>query len=166
MKKKRPVTLFGQTIKTESPHGTVYVTVNSISPTEPFEIFVNVGKAGSDISADAEAIGRILSFALRMTSPITEIDRLTEMTRHLRHIGGSKDIGFGPKRIRSVPDAVAYALEIYLEQHQQQSIKPLLEAPVSAEAFQEGASTTDNKQSSPDHILRKDKAIANLLTKS
>lgn len=113
--KGRPDVLLGRTIKIESPHGTVYTTVNENGHGEAFEIFVNVGKAGSDVAADAEALGRSLSLMLRMPSPLTAEQRVDLIVRHLQGIGGSHDVGFGQKRVRSVPDAIARALQKYLE---------------------------------------------------
>jgi ribonucleoside-diphosphate reductase alpha chain len=113
--KARPDVLVGRTIKVESPHGTVYTTVNENGSEDAFEIFVNVGKAGSDVAADAEALGRTLSLMLRMPSPLTSEQRVDLLIRHLRGIGGSRDVGFGEKRVRSVPDAIARALQRYLE---------------------------------------------------
>jgi ribonucleoside-diphosphate reductase alpha chain len=112
--KGRPDVLLGRTIKVESPHGTVYTTVNENGNGEAFEIFVNVGKAGSDVAADAEALGRSLSLMLRMPSHLTAEQRVDLIVRHLQGIGGSRDVGFGQKRVRSVPDAIARALHTYL----------------------------------------------------
>lgn len=107
--------LEGMTIKIGSPFGTVYTTVNENDQKAPFELFCNVGKAGSDICADAEALGRCISLLLRTPSPIPEIERIKEVIDHLSGIGGSKDHGFGPNRVRSVPDAIAKALVVYLK---------------------------------------------------
>jgi ribonucleoside-diphosphate reductase alpha chain len=109
--KSRPQILSGQTLKVRSPFGSVFVTINRNGNNEPFEIFLNVGKAGSDITADAEAIGRLCSLLLRIPSPIPEEERLQSIITHLAGIGGARDAGFGPNRVRSVPDAVAVALK-------------------------------------------------------
>ena len=114
-KTPRPEILQGMTIKIASPFGTVYTTVNENNRQEPFELFCNVGKAGSDICADAEAIGRCISLLLRSPSSVPEIERIKEVIDHLSGIGGSKDQGFGRNRVRSVPDAIAKALLVYLE---------------------------------------------------
>jgi ribonucleoside-diphosphate reductase alpha chain len=113
--KGRPDVLTGRTIKVESPHGTVYTTINENGNGDAFEIFVNVGKAGSDVAADAEALGRSLSLMLRMPSPLNADQRVDLIIRHLQGIGGSRDVGYGPKRVRSVPDAIARALHKYLD---------------------------------------------------
>jgi ribonucleoside-diphosphate reductase alpha chain len=114
-KTPRPEILQGMTIKIASAFGTVYTTINENDQQQPFELFCNVGKAGSDICADAEAIGRCISLLLRFPSTIPEIERIKEVIDHLSGIGGSKDQGFGPNRVRSVPDAIGKALLVYLE---------------------------------------------------
>lgn len=140
--KGRPDILLGRTIKMESPHGTVYTTVNENGSEEAFEIFVNVGKAGSDVAADAEALGRALSLMLRMPSPLTAEQRVDLMVRHLRGIGGSRDVGFGQKRVRSVPDAIAHALQKYLEsKHEMPKSEPVDAAVDTAGFFPEGTAT-------------------------
>lgn len=109
----RPEVLKGRTIKVPSPYGTVFVTVNENGEGTPFEIFLNVGKCGSDIAADAEAIGRLCSLFLRLPSTVTEVEKVEMIIRHLKGIGGSKEVGNEGQKIRSVPDAVALALRLY-----------------------------------------------------
>lgn len=113
----RPATLHGITARERTPFGTAFVTINYAngSPKEPFEVFVRLGKAGSDLEADAEAIGRLLSLILRLPSPMTREERLREVIDQLEHIGGSRFSGFGPERVRSLPDAIARALSRWLE---------------------------------------------------
>jgi ribonucleoside-diphosphate reductase alpha chain len=113
----RPVTLNGVTTRETTPLGTAFVTVNysNANPKEPFEVFVRLGKAGSDLEADAEAIGRLLSVVLRLPSPMTREERLREVIEQLEHIGGSRSTGFGSERVRSMPDGIARALGRYLE---------------------------------------------------
>ncbi len=53
------------------PIGTAFVTVNDTGDGEPFEVFVQVGKAGSDTMAVAEALGRLVSLVLRLPSPLS-----------------------------------------------------------------------------------------------
>ena len=83
--------------------------------TSRFEVFINTAKAGSDTAAVSEAIGRSLSYILRMSSPIPPRDRLEEIIRQYHGIGGRRPLGFGPNRVRSLPDGVAKALQEYLE---------------------------------------------------
>jgi ribonucleoside-diphosphate reductase alpha chain len=119
--KARPAVVHGYTRNVKAPEGTINITVNS-DDHGPLEVFVNVGKAGSDIAALAEALGRLISFNLRILSPLSQTDRAQEIAEQLRGIGGSRSVGFGPQQVRSLPDAVARALELHME-----SIKPTIE---------------------------------------
>ncbi len=110
VRKPRPMELQGITYRTPTPLGTAYITINENGDHTPFEVFANVGKAGSDTAAVAEAIGRLISLALRMPSPLTAQERLTEVIDQLAGIGGGRPMGFGPNRVRSLPDAVAQVL--------------------------------------------------------
>jgi ribonucleoside-diphosphate reductase alpha chain len=113
-KKPRPKMLRGETFQIESPMGKSYVTINRNGGEEPFEVFINTGKAGSEIFAVSEAIGRLISYALRLASPISPRERLAEIVRQLNGIGGGRPMGFGPNRVLSLPDAVGRALSAYL----------------------------------------------------
>ena len=64
----------------------------------------------ADTAAVAEAIGRLVSLALRMPSPLSSQERLTEIINQLSGIGGRRPLGFGPNRVRSLPDAIAQVL--------------------------------------------------------
>ncbi len=113
----RPATLNGVTARERTPLGTAFITINYANgnPRDPFEVFVRLGKAGSDLEADAEAIGRLLSLILRLPSPMTRERRLREVIDQLEHIGGSRSTGFGLERVRSMPDGIARALSRWLE---------------------------------------------------
>ena len=105
--KSRPKVLRGATYKYNTPFGMAYITVNDIDGT-PGEIFLNVGKAGSDVFAMAEALGRVCSLFLRYGD---HGDKVQLLVKHLKGIGGSGAVGFGPNRVESIADAVAKALE-------------------------------------------------------
>jgi ribonucleoside-diphosphate reductase alpha chain len=111
--KVRPEVVSGYTRQVRAPEGKVNVTLNSDSD-GLLEVFVNVGKAGSDVAALAEGLGRLISLHLRIDSPISQDERAAEVARQLRSIGGSTSIGFGMGRVRSLPDAVARAIELHL----------------------------------------------------
>ncbi len=111
--KPRPPVVHGYTRAVKAPEGTVNITINS-DDGGPLEVFVNVGRAGNDIAAMAEAIGRLISLNLRLPSPMSPQARMKEMAAQLRNIGGSRTVGFGPEQVRSLPDAVAQALEKHL----------------------------------------------------
>jgi ribonucleoside-diphosphate reductase alpha chain len=114
-KKPRPLSLKGYTFNIVTPLGKAFVTVNENGGNQPFEVFVNTSKAGSDTAAVSEAIGRLISYLLRLASPVAPRDRLKEIVRQLSGIGGGRSLGFGPNRVRSLPDGVAQALSQYLE---------------------------------------------------
>jgi ribonucleoside-diphosphate reductase alpha chain len=116
VKRPRPRRLHGATYRRLTPLGTAYVTVNDTDEGEPFEIFMNVGKAGSDVAAVSEALGRLISLILRMPSSLTPTERLQQVVFQLNGIGGGRHLGFGPQRVRSLPDAIAQVLTEHLEQ--------------------------------------------------
>jgi len=114
-KKPRPRTLVGRTFNIQTPVGKAFVTINENGNDMPFEVFLNTAKAGSETAAVSEAIGRLLSYILRLASPISPRKRLFEIYRQLRGIGGSRSSGFGPNRVSSLPDGVALVIGEYLE---------------------------------------------------
>jgi ribonucleoside-diphosphate reductase alpha chain len=108
----RPKKLMGTTVTCATPFGTAYVTMNSDENGYPFEVFITApGKAGSDLQADAEGLGRMISLSLRTTDPHNRPTMLRLIIEQLRDIGGARSIGFGETRVVSLPDAVARAME-------------------------------------------------------
>lgn len=120
-KKPRPRRLPGYTIVVDTPLGKTFVTINENGGKQPFEVFVNTAKAGSETAAVSEAIGRLISYTLRLASPVSPRERLLEIWRQLAGIGGGRPLGFGRNRVRSLPDGVARALAEYLEIEDQMS---------------------------------------------
>jgi ribonucleoside-diphosphate reductase alpha chain len=112
MVRERPDVLTGRTRKIESPLGTMYVTINEDEKGRPFEVFVALGKAGGAAMADAEAIGRLISLALRSGVPLRQIHQ------QLRGISSDRAVGFGEKKVLSSPDAIAQIIERYLEERE------------------------------------------------
>jgi ribonucleoside-diphosphate reductase alpha chain len=113
-KKPRPLLLPGSTFQVETPLGKAFITVNENGGKHPFEVFINTAKAGSETAAVSEAIGRLISYILRLASPIDPRERLAEVVRQLSGIGGGRSLGFGPNRVRSLPDGVGQVLDEYL----------------------------------------------------
>jgi ribonucleoside-diphosphate reductase alpha chain len=111
---KRPELLTGYTRQVAAPEGKVSLTLNS-DDAGLYEVFVQVGRSGSDLMAMAEALGRMISYALQVPSTLTAEERAREVARQLRGIGGSRSVGFGAAQVRSLPDAVAMALLKHLE---------------------------------------------------
>ncbi len=116
-RRPRPSRLMGLTYRRATPLGTAYVTINQTDEKEPFEVFMNVGKAGSDVAAVSEALGRLISYILRMPSYLTPTERLQQVIYQLAGIGGGRPLGFGPQRVRSLPDAIAQVLDEYLREN-------------------------------------------------
>jgi len=111
----------GQQVIRPRPHslagiGTAFITVNETEDGEPFEVFVQVGKGGSDTMAVAEALGRLISLTLRLPSPLTPQRRLEEVISQLSRIGGAQPMGFGAGKVLSLPDALGRTLAEHIGQ--------------------------------------------------
>lgn len=109
--KRRPQVLRGATYKVNTPFGMAYITINDLDGI-PSEIFLNVGKAGSDVFAMSEALGRVCSLFLRYGE---HGNKVALLIKHLKGIGGSGAIGFGANRVESIADAVAKSLEMHVQ---------------------------------------------------
>jgi ribonucleoside-diphosphate reductase alpha chain len=114
-KKPRPRALPGYTYITNTPVGKAFVTINENGGGQPFEVFLTTAKAGSETAAVSEALGRLISYLLRLASPVAPRVRLREVFSQLSGIGGSRSMGFGPNRVGSLPDGVSQALAEYLD---------------------------------------------------
>jgi ribonucleoside-diphosphate reductase alpha chain len=104
-KRSRPDRLRSTSIRKETPLGTMFVHLTEDDKGQPFEVFVTLGKAGGSAMADAEAMGRLISLALRSGIPLMEVHR------QLRGISSDRAVGLGPNKVLSVPDAIGLALE-------------------------------------------------------
>jgi ribonucleoside-diphosphate reductase alpha chain len=111
-KRARPDTLRGTTRRMETPLGTMYVTITEDDRGSPFEVFITLGKAGGAAMADVEAMGRLLSLALRSGIPLMEVHK------QLRGIASDRPIGLGPNKVLSVPDAIGIAIEQWWREKQ------------------------------------------------
>ena len=112
LKRSRPDMLKGATRRMDTPLGTAYVTITEDDKGQPFEVFISLGKAGAPLMADVEAMGRLVSLALRSGIPMAEIHR------QLRGISSDKVIGLGPNKVMSVPDAIGIAIEKWMQEKQ------------------------------------------------
>src|SRR5437879_8920338 len=126
--KPRPRSLKGSTYRTQTPIGTAWITITENDEHEPFEVFVQVGKGGSDTMAVAESLGRLISLILRLPSPLSAQRRLEEGISQLSRIGGGQPTGFGPDKILSLPDALSRTLAEHIG-----DLKPSPEAPPTAD---------------------------------
>src|SRR5439155_20861546 len=115
----------GSTRRVESPLGTMYVTITEDDKGQPFEVFMSLGKAGGALMADVEAIGRLISLALRSGIPLKEI------YRQLRGISSDRAVGLGAHKVLSVPDAIGIASEKWTQDKQGIQQDPLGGAAVT-----------------------------------
>ena len=107
---QRPARIDGSTYQTETPVGKTFITINHTEDGQPFEVFITVGKSGSDVTAMADALGRMISLNLRLNGMLAPRERMKQVVATLTGIGGSRSVGFGVNRVRSLPDAVAKVL--------------------------------------------------------
>jgi len=107
--RERPETLEGFTTKMVTGYGNLYVTVTEFEG-RPFEVFATIGKSGRSTTAKTEAIGRLVSLALRSGVKVENI------VEQLKGIGGEHPVFQNGGLVLSIPDAIARVLEKrYLE---------------------------------------------------
>lgn len=111
----RPVMVEGVTYQSETPVGKTFITINHNESKEPFEVFITVGKSGSDVTAMADALGRMISLNLRLSGHLSPRERIRQIVAQLIGIGGARSIGFGANKVLSLPDAVAKVLSRHFE---------------------------------------------------
>jgi len=102
--RERPDVVTGFTQKINTGLGTLYLTINELDD-RPFEIFATIGKSGRSITAKAEAIGRLVSLAMRSGVDVEEI------VKQLKGIGGEHPVFQKKGLLLSIPDAIAWVLE-------------------------------------------------------
>lgn len=117
----RPSVISGTTTKIATGCGNLYVTINEDEEQHPFEVFMQMGKAGGCAMSQLEAIGRLLSLALRSG---IEIKSVIEQLRGIRCPSPSWEKG---GRIFSCSDAIARVVEQRLLGKTRKEEKPLPE---------------------------------------
>lgn len=116
----RPMVVQGSTYRMHTPVGTAYITINSNEDDEPIEVFINLGKAGTDVYAMAEGMGRVISLFLRVNSNLPPKERIKKIIDDLSGIGGGNAMGFGKDRVKSLPDAVAKVLTMHFKKREEE----------------------------------------------
>jgi len=111
----RPSMVEGVTYGTDTPVGKTYITINHDENHQPFEVFITVGKSGSDVAAMADALGRMISLNLRINGALAPRERIRQVVAQLIGIGGARSVGFGENKVRSLPDAIAKVLSKHFE---------------------------------------------------
>ncbi|MBW2349452.1 MAG: vitamin B12-dependent ribonucleotide reductase [Deltaproteobacteria bacterium] len=102
--RERPETLPGFTTKVVTGMGNLYVTVTEYEG-RPFEVFATIGKSGRSTTAKTEAIGRLVSLALRTGIGVEKI------VEQLKGIGGEHPVFQKNGLVLSIPDAISLVLE-------------------------------------------------------
>jgi ribonucleoside-diphosphate reductase alpha chain len=102
--KDRPETVEGFTTKIRTGLGNLYINVTEYEG-RPFEVFPIIGKSGKSITAKTEAIGRLVSLALRSGV------RVHDIIEQLEGISGEHPVFQKDGLVLSIPDAIAKVLK-------------------------------------------------------
>jgi ribonucleoside-diphosphate reductase alpha chain len=100
----RPQLLTGETQRMDTGCGKLFVIMND-DEFGPREVFANMGKAGGCASSNTEALGRLISLALKKGASAQEI------VEQLKGIRCHVPYGMGPNATLSCADAIGKALE-------------------------------------------------------
>ncbi len=98
----RQETMVGATTKITTGCGNLYVTINNDEAGRPFELFTQMGKAGGCAASQLEAVGRLVSLALRSG---IGIDSVIDQIEGIRC--PSPSWNKGGKKVFSCADAIA-----------------------------------------------------------
>ncbi|MDH3216485.1 MAG: vitamin B12-dependent ribonucleotide reductase [Candidatus Krumholzibacteria bacterium] len=109
--RKRSDVLSGHTRRLPTGCGNLYVTIND-ERSGPFELFAQIGKAGGCAASQAEAIGRLVSLALR-----AKVDP-SSIVKQLRGVRCPSPAWDNGKLVLSCADGISKALESYLTEKQ------------------------------------------------
>ncbi|HUK76949.1 MAG TPA: adenosylcobalamin-dependent ribonucleoside-diphosphate reductase, partial [Thermoleophilia bacterium] len=100
----RPRLLSGETERMDTGCGKLFVIMND-DEHGPREVFANMGKAGGCASSNTEALGRLISLALKKgASPGEVVEQLKGIRCHVPY-------GMGPNATLSCADAIGKAIE-------------------------------------------------------
>ncbi|MEJ5284175.1 MAG: adenosylcobalamin-dependent ribonucleoside-diphosphate reductase [Brevinematia bacterium] len=116
----RPKSLSGEIVKTKTGSGTLYTSIGFDESGQPIEIFINISKHGSEVSAFSEALGRVISIALQGGIPVSRI------AETLVGITGESATWDNGRLIKSIPDAVGKILRDYAEKLEKKLNEPVL----------------------------------------
>lgn len=119
---KRPAVMTGETSRLNTSMGTLYLTINRDESGKPVEIFVNVGKAGSDVMAMGEAVGRLVSLSLQRDIPLVDI------ANQLVGVGGTSQ--FNPGLVHAIGRKLADESALSRSEDYQADPNPVEAVPV------------------------------------
>ena len=118
--RRRPRITRGTTEQIKTGDGTLYITINE-DEDGLCEVFASIGNSGGNAAAQSEAIGRLISLAIR-----SNIDP-RQIVKQLKGISGANPIWYEGELIRSTPDAIGRALERYLDAREHRQVEIPLE---------------------------------------
>lgn len=125
--RKRPDNLIGATIRITTGYGTLYVTLNEDENGNLFEVFAEMGKSGGVVPGFTEALGRMISMSIRYGVPPERV------VKHLEGIRSPKFDWDNGERVDSIPDAIAMAIDRYLERG---GVRGMLDTQMDDESFE------------------------------
>ncbi|MDP3788912.1 MAG: TSCPD domain-containing protein, partial [Candidatus Omnitrophota bacterium] len=144
--KPRGMVTYGTTTKISTGCGNLYVTINNDSLGNPFEVFMQMGKAGGCAMSQLEAMGRLVSLALRSG---VNVNSIVDQLRGIRCPSPSWEKGGG--RIFSCSDAIARVMERRMSEHKESEKNALSEKSAEEEQdsidFSTGGSSSENDNS-------------------
>jgi ribonucleoside-diphosphate reductase alpha chain len=106
---RRPKKLAGNTYEQTCGCGDIHVIINNHN-NAPFEIFVELGKAGGCASAQVSAIARVVALAFKHGVPIKDI------AKQLAGIACPSPTGVGDDKVFSCADAISKSLKLHQEE--------------------------------------------------
>jgi len=121
--RSRPNVTTGQTVRMNTGCGNLYVTINEDEEGRAFELFNHMGKAGGCAASQNEAIGRLISYALRCGA------KIEPLLKQLKGISCHRPAWAEDGKISSCSDAIGKALEKYMLAREQRGLGPADEAP-------------------------------------
>jgi ribonucleoside-diphosphate reductase alpha chain len=131
--RKRPEIMQGITRLMKTGCGNLYVTINKDEKNKPFEVFTNIGKAGGCAASQSEAIGRLISLALRSGIEPQEI------VKQLKGISCHAPVWSSTGKITSCSDAIAKAIEAEIREGNMERQKTQEEVKKDSEVAHYGA---------------------------
>jgi ribonucleoside-diphosphate reductase alpha chain len=104
------VTTTSEYYQINTGYGPLHVHIN-YDETGPKQVFCNLPPLGTELSGVAASIGILISKYLEIGGDPRRL------IKHLNSVKGDKPIGFGEKKVDSIPHAISVALKAHLDRH-------------------------------------------------